>query len=206
MTVIDLDQARRDRGTVRELYAHNACKGTRCRAGIRWVPTVKTHPRTGARLLSGAPIPLELDRDPHGSIVLDLVGDEWRARPVDYADPADTAPTRPRYALHWTGCHHPDLYRTVKADADPRGILPALQRAGAASSHWPPCPVCKGPNRGETAMRICLGCTRKAVARWSTGMLPTVRAWPTAYRELVLVDTDAPIYRAWAELQAGDGD
>lgn len=175
-----------DVGTASALYRVGACKATRCgQAAIRWVPTAKVHPRTGHRLLSGDPIPLDHGTDPDGQIVIDQHPKtrELTARPFD---PDTDDPDRDRYAVHWTSCHTPALYREAKAAADPRGMLPPLERPrrGTTTAAGYPCGVCRGPG-GGTLGRLCLPCARVAVDRWSPAMQPTIAVMPDTLRALL---------------------
>mgnify|MGYP001586052844 CR=1 FL=1 len=156
-----------------KLYAVAACQGTRCgRASIRWVPTD-----------TGNPIPLDAGRDPHGPIVVDQhpTTRAWIARAMRPDDRED----RPRYSVHWSTCHHPELYREVKLAADPRGEFPSLTRAAPPSLGW--CSVCGKPREHVETVHLCLDCARAAVARWSPAMAPTIAQWTPAVRRLLQV-------------------
>lgn len=171
-------------GTVAELYAVGACKAKRCGgASIRWVPTAKVHPRTGGRLFTGAPVPLDQGRDPAGPIVLDYSQklEQWAARLFDDHDD----PGRPRYSLHWTSCHSPDLYVAVRADADRLGILPGVRRHEVQFRAYAPCARCR-VEAPHVLGYLCLGCARAVVAGWSPAMAPTVAAWPAELRGRLL--------------------
>lgn len=172
------------KGPHSHLYATNACLAARCgRQALRWVPTAKIHPRTGAPLGSGAPIPLDVGRDPGGPVVLDQDPRtaQWTVRPFDPdRDPAD----RPRYTVHWSSCHTPDLYREVKSAADPRGILPTLNARGGRTTAGP-CSTCgthHDPHYGPGGCPLCDDCARAAIARWSPAMRAQVEGWPDTLR------------------------
>lgn len=163
----------RNRNAASDLYRLDKCQATRCSGtAVRWVPTVKVD-RQGHRLLSGAPIPLDMGRDPSGPIVLDNVADGWAARP--YAPGVDD-PKRPRYAVHWSTCSRPELYAPVKAEADPAGILPGLTAPAIPSPRCGPCSRCGAehdnhygePGPGDRpSSPLCDGCALEALARWA---------------------------------------
>lgn len=175
-----------------ELYAMSACRAARCgRTAIRWMPTAKTHPRTRRPLLSGRPVPLEVDRDPAGPVVLDKhpgTG-EWQARPLEPDDRQD----RPRYALHWQNCHTPELWLAVRHAADPRGVLPGLPVRGARRGPPErPCPRCGGTGAGVMGEWLCLDCARIVVRGWSAYMRPTIERMPADLRRVLLVEDLPP--------------
>lgn len=166
--------ARRPTGPLAALYRTGACPAARCGlAKIRWVATARTHPATGAALCTGAPVPLDAGRDRRGLLVLDRdpkTGADT-CRPWD--DGADD-PDRPRYAVHWSGCHDPGSWRLARDAADPRGLLPPppnLRRSVTAG----PCAMCgtrHDNHYGQRASPLCGPCLAVAQARWS----PSLRA------------------------------
>jgi hypothetical protein len=178
----------RDVGTVRALYAVGKCQADRCGAAIRWVATTRKDGR-GRKLLSGKPIPLDHGRDPLGPLVLeqDPSSGDWTTRPIVDADD----PNRPRYSLHWLTCIDSAMYREVRTEADPLGILPSAERKVTARPHvtigGEACHRCANAAPGGLG-HLCADCSRVVVAAWSPAMGPTVRSWPPALRTSLGVD------------------
>lgn len=186
----------RDRNAARDLYAVDKCKATRCSgAAVRWIPTVKVD-RQGHRLLSGAPIPLDMGRDALGLIVVDndpADPSRWACRP--FVQGVDD-PERPRYTVHWVTCSRPEMYLPVKSDADPLGLLPAVAAPAVPSPRRGPCSRCGAehenhygsPRSGEKpSSPLCDECMFAAVARWTPAeRIRYAELWPEPMRGRIL--------------------
>lgn len=57
------------------------------------------------------------------------------------------------------------------------------------------CGVCRERHPGEIVGPLCVPCARIAVAKWSGGMLPTIRGMDERTRELLGVAEDDPAFR-----------
>lgn len=101
-----------------------------CGAMIRWLPTP-----------DGATMPVDVDRDPHGTLTaVKVAGRGWGVRVLSRWELALDVP-QPRYNPHWAACPHAEQYRKRARVAAPetwpeRGNTPAACRAG-------PCAVCR---------------------------------------------------------------
>lgn len=111
---------------------------------------------------SGATMPVDVGRDPHGNLVaVQIPGKGWGVRVLTDRE-RDEGTTQPRYTPHWSTCPQPEQYR---ATARNPGTGPA-RLVTAGPTREGPCARCRQPHPNRygpgPASPLCASCRGEA--------------------------------------------